>query len=483
MTTLTAATDTVLVGQFRDLRSEAAFAEIVSRHGALVYRACLRALGNSADAEDAAQATFLVLAQRCGNVNGPLVPWLLGVSQRVAHNLLVARARRRRRENEVAVAKVAVVNPTTGLREELDAAIAQLPPKLAEAVSLRYLEGRSQQEAAELAGCPQGTLGRRAKEGIDRLRSILTRRGVVVAPALLFGFLAQQQALAVPVTLTSKLALAAGATAAGTTISAQVGVLAKAATKAMFWAKVKLYTVVTASAVAVAAVPAAYVALKPAEKGLVGHYRFAEGRGTTVRDESAGGNHGQLNGGVAWAAGPKSGSRALDFDGTNGRVQLAQDVSPWLGGTATVAYWIKTAQVGDGDSTSPALIGADVPDDNDVVYGWLDNAGRIGVVAGGGPPGGRGPQLSAQSKQPINDGRWHHVAMTRNADSGEVQMFVDGVFQNKAVSGIGKKTTPLTVLGRFEQRDQQEHYFRGAIAELRLYSRVLSAEEIGRLAQ
>src|SRR5262249_13148440 len=142
-----------------------------------------------------------------------------------------------------------------------------------------------------------------------------------------------------------------------------------------------------------------------------------------------------------------------------------------------------TTQTGGTDTSSPTMIGIDLPDDNDAVWGWIDGSGRIGVGAGAGPVL-HGATASAQSKQPINDGRWHHVAMTRNLATGEVQMVVDGVFQAKAVSGLGVKSAVLKEVGRFESKhNQTTHYFRGSLAELRLHSRVLTAEEIRKLAQ
>jgi hypothetical protein len=144
--------------------------------------------------------------------------------------------------------------------------------------------------------------------------------------------------------------------------SVQVSALAAAATKALLWGKLKLYALIIAS-VALVAVPA-YVLLKPSEAGLVGHYTFAEGSGTSVRDASPRGNHGTLMPGVTWTAGHKQDSKGLSFDGKTGYVKLDKDLVPWLGGTATVAFWIKTTQVGRGDFgdfNSPAIVGNGLP--------------------------------------------------------------------------------------------------------------------------
>jgi hypothetical protein len=75
------------------------------------------------------------------------------------------------------------------LREELDGALARLSDPLRQAVILRYLEGHSQQEAARQAGCTQATMGWRSMKGLERLRAILSRRGVALAPAALIAIL------------------------------------------------------------------------------------------------------------------------------------------------------------------------------------------------------------------------------------------------------------------------------------------------------
>src|SRR5262249_28294718 len=151
------------------------------------------------DAEDVTQAVFLVLAQRAGSVKSTLGGWLHKVTRDVSLQMLRARARRVRRE-ENAVRQKATPGPATegNLREELDLVLVQLPERLREAVVLRYLEGHGQEEAARMAGCDKGTLSRRCTQGLSRLGSLLSRRGVVVAPAVLTSFLANQGAASVP---------------------------------------------------------------------------------------------------------------------------------------------------------------------------------------------------------------------------------------------------------------------------------------------
>ena len=252
--------DAALLGAYVASRDQEAFAQIAARYGPMVFRTCLRQLGSKHDAEDAAQAVFLVLARAPHKARESLGGWLHKVAQDTAVTLLRSRARRAKREESAAMRKASPPQRgRTGLREELDTTIARLPTQLREAVILCYLEGQRQEDAARMLGCNQGTLSRRAAEGLNLLRSLLQRRGVVVTASALAVFLAQMQAqAAVPTTLVGSLKLAAGGSAAA--LSTQAGALADATLHAAAVAKAK----VAASVVLAVAVVAggAFVALR-----------------------------------------------------------------------------------------------------------------------------------------------------------------------------------------------------------------------------
>jgi len=245
--------DDELLASFRSRRSESAFNEIVARHGAMVFRTCVRILRDAHAAEDAAQAVFFALAERPDAARGALPGWLHEVARRTSLNVLRARRRRAAHEREATT-----MNPSTesAWREELDAALASLPATFREAIVLRYLEGRSQEESARVVGCPAGTLGWRAMEGLNRLRGLLSRRGVTVTSAALVALFAREAHAAVPPTLLGGLqlsALAAGGTAAGA--------VAQGVVKGLLWLKVKL-SIAAAAAVAVVALPVALLAAR-----------------------------------------------------------------------------------------------------------------------------------------------------------------------------------------------------------------------------
>lgn len=172
--------DTVLLEAYRQGRSAEAFEVLMQRHAAAVARISQQIVGNRADAEDISQYVFLKLARWQGPIPTTLAGWLRTVSKNASLTLL--RARRRRKRYERAAAKPCLIDPgqTNNPDERLVAALQQLPAKLETAVRLRYFEGLSQQEAAQVVGCPRGTLSRRVADGIQVLRELLGRERAMI---------------------------------------------------------------------------------------------------------------------------------------------------------------------------------------------------------------------------------------------------------------------------------------------------------------
>ncbi|SIO32565.1 RNA polymerase sigma factor, sigma-70 family [Singulisphaera sp. GP187] len=155
--------------------AELAFAALVGRHGPMVLRVCRGVLRDGHDAEDAFQATFLVLARKAGSIRqrDSLAPWLHGVAYHIASTARSAAARRRSHEIRAGqVRPQAAAEPTpddleTVVHEEL----ARLPGSYRAAVVLCCLEGLTQQQAAQHLGWPLGTVQSRLARGRERLRA------------------------------------------------------------------------------------------------------------------------------------------------------------------------------------------------------------------------------------------------------------------------------------------------------------------------
>jgi len=205
-------TDAVLLENFVDQRDEAAFEALVHRHGPMVLGLCRRMLRNSHDAEDAFQATFLVLVHKAGSVRkrASLGHWLYGVAYRTALQARTERARRRMHERKGATMPIA--NPAPDifwqeLRSVLDEEVSRLPEKYRAPVILCYLEGMTYEEASWQLCWPKGTVAIRLARARERLRANLVRRGVDLSGA---GLTAP-----VPASLMTSTVQAATLTAAG----------------------------------------------------------------------------------------------------------------------------------------------------------------------------------------------------------------------------------------------------------------------------
>jgi RNA polymerase sigma factor (sigma-70 family) len=212
-------TDARLLEDIRDRGGEArerAFAALVERHGPMVLRACRSILRDEHAAEDAFQATFLVLARKAGplRVRDSLAPWLHAVAVRVARCARGAAARRARHERRAAGRAVGSARDPIAddvgriLHEEID----RLPERYRAPIVLCLLEGLTREQAADRLGWPTGTLQSRLARGRERLRDRLIRRGV---PPSATPPDAGTSRAAVPVVLTGATTRAAMECAAG----------------------------------------------------------------------------------------------------------------------------------------------------------------------------------------------------------------------------------------------------------------------------
>jgi RNA polymerase sigma factor (sigma-70 family) len=170
-------------------RDEAAFAALVGRHGPMVLGVCRRILRNRHDAEDAFQATFLVLVRKAASLRSPrtIANWLHGVARRTALAARGSAPERQAREAAVPPRVVTPDDPWDDLRPVLDQEITRLAEKYRIAVVLCDLEGKTRKEAARQLGWAEGTVASRLARGRGILAERLARRGfgaAVLAAAL-----------------------------------------------------------------------------------------------------------------------------------------------------------------------------------------------------------------------------------------------------------------------------------------------------------
>lgn len=279
-------TDRELLDQFVATRDERAFETLVQRYGPMVLAVCRQMLFEPADAEDAFQATFLVLVRRAASIRrGELLGnWLYGVAYRVAVRLRATTARRHFHERqgvEMSALDSAEDPQTSGLHPVLHEELNRLPDQYRVPIVLCYLQGKTHEEAARELCWPLGTVKTRLSRGRERLRARLTSRGVTLSAAALTVLLVPQAASAsvpaalVDSTVKAGLLVAAGQGAAGA-VSAQVLALTEGVIRTMFLTKIKFAAAIVLAAcvigvgiasypysIAIGGVPAAAAQAKP----------------------------------------------------------------------------------------------------------------------------------------------------------------------------------------------------------------------------
>jgi RNA polymerase sigma factor (sigma-70 family) len=230
-----AVTDGQLLRRFVQFREEAAFEALIRQHGPMVWGLCRRLLPEGHDAEDAFQATFLVLLQKADSIreHGSAASWLYGVAGRVARRARSNARRRRDVEGQAPAWPQPAAAAETAGREEVaivEEELTLLPERLRAPLVLCGLEGLTKADAARQLGCNEGTLSSRLARGRQRLRERLARRGVAVPAAAVGGLLSEGAApAAVPAALVAATVRTGAAFLAAGEVSGPLAALARGA--------------------------------------------------------------------------------------------------------------------------------------------------------------------------------------------------------------------------------------------------------------
>lgn len=447
-----ASTDGQLLEQFATRRGDAsqrAFTALVERHGPVVMRLCRSVLRDEHEAQDAFQATFLVLAQKAESlwVRDSLGPWLHSVAYRVASCARAVAIRRRRHEHEHgawAGARLAVYRDEH--REDLEAVVHEeidhLPEPFRAPVVLCDLEGCTHEQAARHLGVPVGTVKSRQARGRRRLRARLIRRGLSPSAGLLFEAL-PGPGPTVPASLTKSTANLATCWAGAD--SARVAVLARGVLKVMFLNQLKVM-VLSISMIAMAGAGAGLLAWrsmaagpgqepanpapatprpKPApavaKQERAGKIYFA-----AVRPDPRG--SGVIN--TLMAFDPQTLARMNIFDGCAIRPRVSPG-GKWVAYQTGGAVWVRgvepnaearsIAKLGDSESGSPPVWS---PDGKQIVISmgrgeggrWIFTTWRIQVDGSGAEKLPVPPEDSVHDWSP--DGRWLVTVSQRGAKIG-----------------------------------------------------------------
>jgi RNA polymerase sigma factor (sigma-70 family) len=215
-------TDKELLDHYIHERDSAAFGELVVRYGPAVRRVCRGVLADAHEAEDAFQATFLLLARKAPGIQDPeaLGGWLRGVAYRVAIRARRQAAQRRAIQQAWAERSAVELNrtfeePARELREVVGDELARLPDDYRRTIVLCYFDGLTHREAARRMNCPIGTVKVRLARGRRLLRERLNRRGVALGAGLVVMLAPSRRAPTVAATLAKTTARAMDLEAAG----------------------------------------------------------------------------------------------------------------------------------------------------------------------------------------------------------------------------------------------------------------------------
>ena len=192
-------TDESLLRAWRLRRDADAFAEIVARHGGMVYAATLRVLSDPALAEDAAQECFVELMGALRRPPRKLAAWLHTVATRRAQDAARGRRRRTERERQFMRQQLPSVQPVwDDIRPHVDEAIAALPERLRQPIVLRFLEGLTYEKIGVQIGLTHPAVKGRIDQGVRQIRRRLAQKGLTIGAVALVALLEAAPTPALP---------------------------------------------------------------------------------------------------------------------------------------------------------------------------------------------------------------------------------------------------------------------------------------------
>jgi RNA polymerase sigma factor (sigma-70 family) len=234
--------DISLLREYVERESEDAFAALLTRHVNKVYSIALRHARNPHQAEEIAQAVFVILARQARQLGNRVIlsGWLCRTARLTAVTFVRSEIRRARREQEAYMRNPLVETESDvwpQIEPLLDAAMAGLGEADYHAVVLRFFDGKSMKEVGAALGASEGAAKMRVNRAVEKMRRFFARRGIVVSVAVLTAAISANSVQSAPATLAktaATVALAKGATASTPTLTLIKGVL-----KIMAWTKAK----------------------------------------------------------------------------------------------------------------------------------------------------------------------------------------------------------------------------------------------------
>jgi RNA polymerase sigma factor (sigma-70 family) len=236
--------DMDLMRRYAEGKSEAAFAELVGRHLNFVYSAALRYVRDPQDAQDVAQAVFIILARKIPALRhrATLTGWLYETTRFAARQSLRTKARRQAREQEAYMESIIHQSDTDPVWQQLEPtledAMARLSAQDRALLALRFFENKSVAETASLLGLEEWAVRKRAERSVEKLRAFFHKRGMAVPASVLTSAISANSVHAAPAGLA--VAISAAAFTKGAAASTSTLTLVKGALKLMFWSKTKI---------------------------------------------------------------------------------------------------------------------------------------------------------------------------------------------------------------------------------------------------